>query len=179
MGNHYQHVTVKGPAVEDVAKLMRELGRPAYIASAADDVIVIFDAGLDAMDRLSDVADVPATLSSRLGCPALVAGVYDDDLLYLSLYEGRENTFEYDSRARRTGNIGRLCSAFGRPSAVLRVWAILTLPHFIPYLFESFRHRHLLQALRLPEWAAFTGYRTIEHNAGRPHGVAPEALIKV
>jgi hypothetical protein len=178
MGRHYQHVTVKGPALDDVARLMRDLGRPAYLGSAGD-VTVVFDAGLDEMRRIEDVVDVPGTLSVRLGCPALVAGVYDDDLLYLSLYEGLDNTFEYESKGRRTANIGRLCSAFGRPNAALKVWGILNLPHFIPYLFEADRHLHVLRALRLPEWAASTGFRTIERNADRPAGLAPDALIKV
>jgi hypothetical protein len=179
MGNYYQNVTIKGASTASVTDLMRELGRPAYIAAAADDVTVVFDAGLDEMRNPQDMLDVPATLSVRLSCPVLLAGVFDDDLLYLALYEGLEKTFEYTSSDRTARNLSRLCAAFDRSHAFARVWFILKLPHFIPYLFESFRHLHLLRALGLPDWAFATGYRTIERNPGRPDGVAPDALIRV
>src|SRR5262245_44290490 len=132
MGNYYQHVTVKGPPVAAVVALMRELGRPAYVAAAADDVTVVFDAGLDEMRNIQEVADVPGTLSVRLHCPALLVGVYDDDILYMALYEGLERTFEYVSSERSAKNLKRLCAAFGRSQAFLRIWFTLKLPHFVP-----------------------------------------------
>jgi hypothetical protein len=178
MGNWYQNVTLKGPSTDAVVGVLADLGRRGFVTPRIGEYTVVYDAELDRMDRADDLADLPATLSVRLGCPALVAGVYDDDALYLALFEGLDATFEYFSAERLRRGVRRACRVFGRPSAAFRVGAVLMLPHLVPYLFESFRHLHFVRSLGLPEAAVFTGYGHLERGGEAPPGVGEAALIR-
>ena len=179
MGTFYQNVTLRGAAPDAVVAVLAELGRTAFVTKPAGPITVVFDSEIDAMQAGNALPDLAGTLSVRLKCPALAAGVYDDDVLYLSLFEGLESTFEYVSTERRVANLSHFCSVMGLRPAVLRSWLILKAPHFIPYLFETFRYLHLLRALGLPEWPYTTGYRSIERGGEAPAGLGMADLIRL
>ena len=139
---------------------------------------VVYPEDSDVWNNPDSASDVAGTLSVHLNCPVLIAAVFDDDALFLSLFEGLDQTFEYNSTEREVKNLRRLCEAAGARGWLSALWVVLKLPHPVPYLFEVYRHLHILKILRMPKWAAGTGYTYIQKNGEAPPGLSAEDLIE-
>lgn len=178
MGTTYQNVTVFGAEREAIASVLRDLALAAYITPTRSGVTVVFPQRGDAWDSPDAAADVAGSLSHRLGCPTLVAGVFDDDIVVLSLFEGLERTFEYNSSERRIAHLARLRRAAGGRGSLALLWLVLKLPHMLPYFIESFRHLHVLKVLGLPLWSFAIGYTNIRRARQSPVGLAAGDLVE-
>ncbi|HEV8487970.1 MAG TPA: hypothetical protein VGV87_30905 [Blastocatellia bacterium] len=178
MGTTYQNLTVCGAEQGTVVEALRTGGLAAFVTPEQRHFTVVFSKRGDAWDSPDAASDVAGTLSYQLGCPVFIAAVFDDDVLFLSLFEGLDRTFEYNSRERRIVNLRRLHQAAGGKGWFLVLWAILKLPHFIPYFIESFRHLHVLKALHMPTWAFAIGYTNIQRAGELPLGLTVDDLVE-
>ena len=178
MGTTYQNLTVCGAEQVRVVAALRAAGLAAFVTPAQLNFTVVFTKLGDAWESPEAASDVAGTLSHQLGCPVLIAAVFDDDILFLSLFEGLDRTFEYNSKERRVVNLRRLHQAAGGKGWFFVLWGILKLPHLIPYVIESFRHLHVLKALRMPKWAFAIGYTNIQRTGEAPLGLTVDDLIE-
>ena len=71
-----------------------------------------------------------------------------------------------------------LCRAFGVRGRAPLVWVVLNSPRLPLFLFESFRHRALMRALKQPRWAVASGYTYIRRGE-RPHDLDESELLHV
>jgi len=77
MGNFYTNVTTRGPAQQDLAVMLRELGRSAFLAPTTNGYTLICDRECENQD--TDVlASLALTVSTRLACPAWAVLNHDD-----------------------------------------------------------------------------------------------------
>jgi hypothetical protein len=159
MGNFYCNFTTRGPSVDDIARVLTDHGRTAYVSPTVEGKTVVFDEAADELDPV-EIDRVGELLSRELGCPALAAAVADDDELWLALYEAGERRVEYSSRGANHGALA-LSRAFGRPWMCPLVWVLLQWPYLV---FESWRHGLLAKALGVPGWCVATGFRYIEQD---------------
>jgi hypothetical protein len=173
MGSFYANHTVHSTDRRKVVSALA--GRSAFVTPAKDGAIVVFDKASDSLDR-DVVRSLGAHLSQQLGVAVLSVTNCHDDLLYYALFEGGQCTDEYDSCPEcpgeaseipkpSGGNATRLCAAFGGGD-VARVEEILREPTFESdkYLFQHERHRDLVQALGLPDFAIAYGYYYIAND---------------
>ena len=159
MGNFYCNFTTRGPSADEIARVLNEHRRTAYVTPTHAGKTVVFDRAADELDP-AEFDAVGTLLSRELTCPALAAAVADDDELWLVLYESGKRRVEYSSRGANRGAYA-LSRAFGRPWMFPLVWVLLQWPYLI---FESWRHGLLAKALGLPAWCVATGYRYIERD---------------
>jgi hypothetical protein len=178
MGTTYQNLTVCGAEQAAVVEALQTAGLTAFVTPTQHQFTVVFSKLGDAWDSPEAAADVAGTLSHHLGCPVLMAAVFDDGILFLSLFEGLDRTFEYNSSERQVADLRRLHQAAGHKGWHFMLWAILKLPHTIPYLIESFRHLQVLKALHMPGWAFATGYTNIQQSGAAPPGLAIDELVE-
>ena len=170
MGNWYKNVTTRGPSQADVMAILARYTRRAYVTPTRDAVTVVFDERSEAEMQPTELGDLAFTLSSELRCPTLAAAVYDDDVLLLALYDAGRQVGEFNSAGVSTLHASDLARVFRVPERTFLLWLILESPRVPLFIFESFRHRLLLRALRHPLWALASGYRYIRE------GELPEDL---
>lgn len=159
MGNFYCNFTTRGPSADDIARVLTEHRRTAYVTPTVGGKTVVFDEAADELDP-SAIDAVGALLSRELACPALAAAVADDEELWLGLYEAGVRRVEYSSRGANRGAYA-MARAFGRAWMFPAVWVLLQWPYLI---FESWRHGLLAKALGLPGWCVATGFHYIEQD---------------
>ena len=164
MGTTFQNVTVRGPDRDAVVEQLRSYGERGYVAPTSNSFTVVFPSRGSGWNQPEAAADLALSLAHDLSGVALVSGVFDDDLLALQLYESGGLAFEYLSSERRCLNLQRFCEVLGRPAARVPALFLLKVPRPLPLLFESFRHLYLARLLRLPEWACFNDYESIQAN---------------
>ena len=175
MGNFYKNVTVKGPAREAILAWLRQEHRTAYVSPTLDGCTVIFDRRCDGEATPDELRDLTLSASKALGCAAIGAAVYDEDVLLLSVAEKGEARFTYASSRPKAIQAELLCNLFQPRASMVAVWLILAAPHFFPYVTESFRHAHLASALGLPLAAVSTGYEYLTRGE-LPEGLAAADL---
>ena len=174
MGNWYKNITVRGPSQTEVVTALLRLGRRAYVTPTREGITVVFDHASDASGDPAELGDLARRLSADLSCPSLAAAVFDDDVLLLGLYDQGKQIGEYNSTASSsTLGPAALARAFQVPGRAPFVWLLMKWPRLPVFLFESFRHRLLIRALRHPIWAFATGYEYIVK------GEPPEDLDEV
>lgn len=178
MGTTYQNITLCRAERAEVVRVLRELGLKSFVAPTWEGQTVVFSQRGDAWDSPDAASDVAGTLSQHLGCPALVAGVFDDDVVWLFLFEGLTRTFEYNSAERRVAHLKRLRQAAGGRGSLVLLWLVLKLPHFIPYFIESFRHLHVLKVLGMTRSAFAIGYTNIQRSGEVPMGLKTSDLVE-
>ena len=161
MGNFYKNLTLVGPGQAEIVKALEAHQRVAYVSPSLNGVTVIFDLDADEIGDPAELGDLALTLSQALGCSALAAAVYDDDVLLLGLYDRGNQIGEYTSDGASNLSVSALMKAFGVQERIA-LWLLLRAPHLPLFLFESFRHRLLLRRLRAPPWAVATGYKYIQ-----------------
>ena len=105
-------------------------------------------------------------LSGRLDCAALATLVFDDDVLYLQLFENSAQTVNYISRGGPRAGTWALCRAFRCRINFPLVLFVMQIP-FMP--FEYWRHSIITKLLGIPEWVVTTGYRYISNGEFPPH----------
>jgi hypothetical protein len=177
MGNFYKNLCLLGPGQSDVAAALERHGRIAFITPEENRVTVAFDLEADETGDPAELGDLALTLSQDLGCPALAAAVYDDDVLLLGLYDRGKQVGEYNSAGRSDLSPSALTKAFETRN-YLRVLLLLRAPRFPFFIFESYRHSLLLRALGAPQWAYATGYAYLQRGE-RPPGLGDSQLIHV
>jgi hypothetical protein len=196
MGNWYTNVSVKGAQQSDVAAVLEELGRRAYVTPEASGWVVVYDQQTDEFD-LGILESLALTLSTRLSCITLASCNADDDVLWLALYENGGLSTRYAS-SRKTFEDGDefpeveqtaqvLARIFQKPEAKNRVWRLLRKPHGIlgllslylkirmGYVGEVERHLDLSNLLGMPRAAVGFGYRYISKGE-TPEGIEPGTL---
>jgi hypothetical protein len=177
VGNFYKNVTLLGPAQADVAAVLLRHRRTAYLTPSRAGAIVVYDLDSDEIGDPSELGDIALTLSQELACLALAAAVYDDDDLLLGLYDKGSQIGEYNSSGPSTLGAAELCRRFDALARTPAVATVLQLPRML-LVFESFRHRLLLKALRLPESAFAAGYKYIQQGEPPP-GIALGELLHI
>jgi len=161
VGNWYKNITTRGPSQAEVVTALLRLGRRAYVTPTHDGITVVFDHGSDMNGEPTELGDLALSLSADLSCPSLAAAVFDDDVLLLGLYDHGKQIGEYNSTGASTLRPAALAQAFHVPNRASFVWLLMNWPRLPVFLFESFRHRLLIRALRHPIWAFATGYKYI------------------
>ncbi len=169
MGAFYTNYTLRGVNRSAVAKALA--GRDALISKEQNGCVVVFDKLSDNQDQ-AQIANLASSLSKTLRCAVLAILDHDDDILWYQLYEAGKLSDEYDSTPNywgtrgpnplppSRGNAARLCAAFeakdtGLVETILRRSSITK----NNYVSAMDRHRDLVKALELPEFAvgALTG----------------------
>lgn len=155
MGNFYTNVTLRGPEQAEVAAVLREAGRAAYVAPAHPGGTTVFDERCESQSpRL--LSELSAALSHQFSCPALAVLNHDDDILALGLYDHGELIGDYETGHAAGFPVRALCRAWGRDLGAPLVWLLLRGPRPI---FEVARHAWLARLLGLPPWSVATGFR--------------------
>jgi len=187
VGSFYVNLTVRSDDQSAVAAALK--GRSALVTPAQHGCVVVADAECDKQDQ--DAArSLARMLSRQLSCIVLVVLNHDDDILWYFLTLEGEISDEYDSSpgyfdpnsepsAPVGGDAKVLCKAFDS-SAALRVEAVLRKSSFDDdgYVFASDRHRDLVAALEIPNFAVGLGFESI--SAGYfPDGISKEQLLRV
>ncbi|MGN6504276.1 MAG: hypothetical protein ACTHM6_01815 [Tepidisphaeraceae bacterium] len=172
MGNTYCNFTTYGPTREAVIGVLNANRRVAFVAPDLNSHVVVFERSSDRLSE-QDMQTVGSTLSRDLSCAVLGAAVYDDDEMWLCLFERGECVTEYYSKSQQA-SARRLCRAFGRSLRTPAVWLALRVP-FV--LYESFRHAVLAWLLGVPQWSVATGYRYLSKEE-YPPGLSSERLTE-
>jgi hypothetical protein len=175
MGNFYKNITVLGPAHEAVVAALENHRRTAYVSPTEAGITVVFDRDSEENGDPVELGDLSLILSRDLSCVALAAAVYDDDVLLLSLYDRGSELGEYNSAQTSSLSSAALAKAFRVQKRTPLVAAVLRSPHLPVFAFESMRHGLLIKLLRVPRWAASTGYRYLLHGE-HPPGLDPSLL---
>ena len=178
MGNWYKNITTRGPSQADLVAVLVRLRRRAYVTPTESGITVVFDHGSDVNDDPSELGDLALSLSADLSCASLGAAVFDDDVLLLGLYDRGKQIGEYNSAGSSTLGSAALARAFGVPGRAPLVGVLMKWPRLPVFLFESFRHRLLVRALRHPTWAFATGYEYIAKGEP-PEDLDERALVHV
>jgi hypothetical protein len=107
MGTKYDSLAFRGPTQEQVASAVAGASSHGYISPTISGLTVAYPEQL-----LSDFGyrKMCPKLSRKLGCPALAAGVFDDDVFYYALYDAGKLVDEYNSypdfgRSSRIGGL--------------------------------------------------------------------------
>jgi len=184
MGNFYTNYTLRGPSQKAVVLALA--GRRAIVTRSQSGCVVAFDEESDNQDQ-EMIAEVASRLSSALACPVLAIVNHDDDILWYQLYSSGALIDEYDSSpgyfdpsaepsAPAGGKPDQLAAAFGATNSAV-IERILRNSSYDDdgYVFEIDRHKDLVRALGLPEFALGTCYTSLD--AGEyPKGLAPGDL---
>jgi hypothetical protein len=198
MGNWYTNICVKGPQQSEVAAVLNELGRRAYVTPSMNAWVIAYDQETDKFD-LNELESLAVTISTRLSCTALASFNADDDVLWLGAYENGKLTARYASEKKYFEDGGEfppiaevadaLCRIFGRSEKNEQVRRILRRPHGLlgllsifskirlAYLSEVQRHRDLGEALGVPMASVGFGYEYI-HRGETPEGLRRDDLQK-
>jgi len=168
VGNFYKNVTLFGPPRDAVLAALAGHERTAYVSPTRRRFTVVYDRDSDEAGGPDALGDLSMTLSADLACPALAAAVYDDDVLLLGLYDRGRQIGEYNSSGTSTLTAASLAGAFDAAPRTAIVAALLALPRWPLFLFESTRHRLIAGALGMPPWARATGYRYIAQDEPPP-----------
>src|ERR1035438_116100 len=120
MGTKYDSLVFRGPTQEQVASAVAGASSHGYISPTISGLTVAYPE-----QSLSDFGyrKICPKLSRNLGCPALAAGVFDDDVFHYALYDAGKLLDEYDSYPDfgRSSQIGGLeLGRVGFVSFVLR-----------------------------------------------------------
>lgn len=165
MGNSYTNITLFGPEHNDVLLELKNIGRRAYISPTVDGKTIVYDKESDELD-IDILNSLAADLSGRLDCAVLATLVFDDDVLYLQLFENSAQTVNYISRGGHRAGAWALCRALGCRSNFPLVLFVMQIP-FMP--FEYWRHSIITKLLGIPVWGVATGYRYIQNGEYPPH----------
>jgi hypothetical protein len=172
MGNFYTNVALRGCPAGGAERLLRELGREAFVAEVGD-WTVVYDRECEKQDT-AILAALAGRLAAELRAIALAVLNHDDDILWLHLYKGAALVAEYANRDGPRTRVRALCQALGCPSAASEVWLLLRRP----FVFQMERHQQLAAALGLPEASVGSGFDYISRG-DLPKGVTREALKTV
>jgi hypothetical protein len=176
MGAFYGSITLRGALQSQVAEALR--GRRAAVTPTVDGYTVVFDSVCDDQDT-DAIQGLSSQLSATLNCLALALIVHDDDVLVyfcqqngelIDWYNSSPSYFEFDAEERiapASGNAAALCKLFGTRNDA-HVEGIL---RSRDYVFETDRHRDLVQALGLPGFVVGTALASVDR------GDFPESLV--
>jgi hypothetical protein len=186
MGGFYTNYTLRGTSQAAVASALA--GRRAIVAPERSGCVVAFDQESDDQD-MGCIAALASRMSGSLRCPVFVVVDHDDDVLWYQLYDNGELIDEYDSTpgyfdpaAKPSlpagGNAERLAAAFGA-SDVDAIEAVLRKSSFGKggYTFAHQRHRDLVRALGLPEFAVLKAYASFERGE-YPVGISESQMLR-
>ncbi len=192
MGSTYANITLYGPKQEPVVRYIAQQGWTAFVLPTVDKFTVVCEREGDSMSEEA-LRALASGLSHQFQCPALALYVYDSDNLWYRLYQRGTLIDEYDSDPgywdywkpeeeskllHYSGNASLLCAAFDTPETVWKVNQILQAEKGDDgYIFADERHRDLAQALGLPSFVAYLGFRGLD--AGyMPDGIDRSALMQ-
>jgi hypothetical protein len=185
VGNLYTNVTTRGPVQQELAELLRHLGRRAFVTPTTNGFSVTCDRECENQntDLLSSLA---MTVSTELKCPAWAVLNHDDDVLWYQLFENGtlvdayisdEKWWEAADEPAPRGEAEVLCQSMGAPGAKKEVKRILARRGgVLGYQFEVQRHAALLEALGQPGYAAGFGYKYASRGE-LPAGISREQML--
>jgi hypothetical protein len=167
MTDFYANVILLGPSTNRVVGYLRNKGSVGYLTPGGAGTTVIFH------EDLAGQEDVATGLSSAFACPAMLGMVFGRSVLLYHLYIAGKQADAYVSSPHEgldldgpapAGSAAVLCAAFGvegRIAAVERVLRKVTKPG-TDYAYAVNRHGELLRALKLPLFAAGSGFAGID-----------------
>jgi hypothetical protein len=90
----YANVAILNGVQEEVAAVLREMKRTAFVAPRIGTAVAVADRELEdpVLDKLNGFA---AELTKRLAQACLASGVYDDDVVYLGLFRPEKKPLAY------------------------------------------------------------------------------------
>jgi hypothetical protein len=175
MGLFYTNLTVYRPDRPALLTQLRRLRRTAFLGPTVQGHSVVFDKAIDeqnpgAIERLGQA------VTAALSCSALAAGLHDDDVLFLWLFQKGRIRDRYDScpayfdpnaepRPPAGGNSKRICRAFDCLAQQAQVEQLLRAEladEMMPDVqSELARHEALTRELGMPWFVAGLGYSAI------------------
>jgi len=85
MGHFYTNITLPCPSRERIAEELQKFRTEAFLSPVVKGITVVFDERSEEREKVLE--DLGASLSRALECSALAVGNYDDDLLFLGVYQ--------------------------------------------------------------------------------------------
>jgi hypothetical protein len=170
MGNFYVNHTVRSMDISAVSKALA--GRRAFLSPPDKGCIVVFERHAE-FQEVEEIMELGRSLSAKLDCVVLSVANYDDDVLMFFAFSSGVpiepyggNPDQSDDRTDSTPEKAvavALCHAFGAKDSD-RVISILSPSGegSEPYVFETDRHRDLVEALGLSSAAVGFGFTYIE-----------------
>jgi hypothetical protein len=188
MGHFYVNFSLRGPTQAALATAL--VGRSAIVAPSRNGCVVVYDEEAEDQD-VGVIAQLAIKLSGNLECAVLAVLNHDDDVLWYQLYDRGRLVDSYDSwpgyfeetavpdASPRGGNSRALSEAFAS-NKVVDLESILRKPNAAVegYGFAVDRHRDLVSALGLSEFAVGFGYRNVSKGS-LPPGVLANDLIEL
>ncbi len=178
MGTFYTNVALYKPQQQPVADYLAKQKRTAYVSPTLNDFTVVYDKATEAQD--ADVLqNLTELLTRQFKCTGLASLVHDSDVYLYWLYDGGKLLDSYSSMPAyfdedagdgdpgpQRGDPQKLCTAFGRPDALDALTDIFESVEQggEELLFAEEIHAKLVEALGMPPFAAFTGYRMIDNH---------------
>lgn len=180
MGAFYANLTLREPEQGQVVEALKRARRSSIVSPKSGDCLAVFDEQMDHQQE-GVLSDLASELSKEFDCVALAVLNHDDDVLWYRLYRSAELLDEYNSSPAyfdptagaappTGGNAAVLCNAFGKDAAVEEVQEILSKWGPVGYIFETDRHRDLVEALGLPPMTVGTGFRDLQVGLKLPTG---------
>jgi hypothetical protein len=96
MGTFLTNITLRGVSPSQVSAWLRKNKRRAFVSEEVRGCTIVCDCDCDEQEA-ETLADLAASLSKDLGCPALAAMVHDSDVLLLMLFEQGRVVMDYNS----------------------------------------------------------------------------------
>lgn len=173
MGNFYTNFEIVGGDATEVLRIVKELGRSAFVISDKSGDTLLFDADCDEQ-RVEEIERLGGQLAEQLQTPVVASLNHDDDHLLLWLfYPGRVTRYESCLHAFEFGwALSRVRGGFlSYPFIVV----VLGWPIFV---FEVFRHLLLAKITGLSSVCAGLGYRYLSRG-DRPAGFDEDKIKRV
>jgi hypothetical protein len=96
MGNFYANISLRTTEREPVIRSLRKLKRVAFVSDVQSGWLVVYDRDIETAEP-EEVGTLAATLSAACASTLLALSIYDDDVLWLRLYDGCKLIDEYNS----------------------------------------------------------------------------------
>src|SRR5438132_62408 len=176
MGLFYTTFTTLGPDTTAVSAALKKLRRAAFVSPTVEAYTVVYDQKTEEQD-FTEIEKLGVELSKACGAPVLAAALYDDDVLYLWLFQSGEQKDFYNSLPQyfdpdaepgppEGEDSGLLCEAFGHARKTKRVEKLLRanlLDDELPEISgELERHQALIKELGMPAFAAAVTYSSVK-----------------
>lgn len=201
MGTFFCNMVTRGPTQDELIAFLSSLRREAIVTETARDISIVFDAEFDRHGLVAWRFEVPQQyvrgmtgweplardIAIHFACTVLAIEVYDSDIFYYQLYEGRRLFDEYildivcsgrsflgdippdASMIMNNDHARLLCTAFGAEDHSGDVAEVLSRER---YGFEEDRRTDLMRALGFPFVSYHINFASAEGTMEEPEEAA-------
>ncbi len=170
MGNFYTNFEIVGGNSVEVTRVVKELGRRAFIVLDRNGDTLLFDAVCDEQD-VAEIERLGKELSAQLRLPVVASLNHDDDHLLLWLFHS-DRVMHYQSCLHAVAFGWALAKIRGGILSYPFIALVLAWPVFI---FQVFRHLLLTKFTGLSSICAGMGYTSLSRGE-RPPGLTDDDI---